>query len=224
MTSPSNSQLPKELSKGEQELVPSEQTGLEEIEVPVQQIPESGEEDRSVTKKPLTAKQALKLDTTTSTKACEQCDYTLHSMRTSVLLAALASLAVVNGAVRKFTFVNKCPEPVWPGFQNSGGDKLTTSSGDARMGFSLESGSTKNVNVPNNWSGRVWGRTGCKLQGGVFTCGTGNCGGTDESCVDGNQLATLAEFTLVLADSLEPDNYDISLVDGEGVHQGVWYS
>ncbi|KAJ9114619.1 hypothetical protein QFC22_005492 [Naganishia vaughanmartiniae] len=135
-------------------------------------------------------------------------------MRVSVLLAALASLAFVNGKDRKFTLINQCSHTVWPGFQNSKGPPLISAEGSEQlMGFELADSTPKTIPVPETWSGRMWGRTGCKIVNGQFRCDTGNCEGTDANCLTGNQLATVAEFTLQTPGSEQPDNYDISLVD-----------
>jgi hypothetical protein len=67
----------------------------------------------------------------------------------------------------------------------------------------------------------MWGRTDCKNKDGQFKCATGNCEGTDENCITGNQLATIAEFTLQKPDADGPDNYDLSLVDGKLMQRAV---
>lgn len=150
-------------------------------------------------------------------------------MRVPALLAILASLVLVNGKVRQFTFINQCSHPVWPGFQDAEPIperphvKLIDAQGSEKlMGFELADNTPKHIPVPDTWSGRMWARTGCKQEGNEFRCATGNCGGTDMNCITGNQLATLAEFTLQTTDlGAGPDNYDLSLVDGEFTQRGI---
>ncbi|GAA0150754.1 hypothetical protein LIER_37175 [Lithospermum erythrorhizon] len=110
----------------------------------------------------------------------------------------------VKGAT--FTFINKCDQTVWPGIL--GTPKLDST------GFELKQGGSISFQAPTGWSGRFWGRTGCKFDGsGHGSCSTGDCGsGTIECSGSGaTPPATLAEFTL---GSGSQDFYDVSLVDG----------
>ncbi|KAL3525261.1 hypothetical protein ACH5RR_013633 [Cinchona calisaya] len=111
-----------------------------------------------------------------------------------------------GGRGATFTFVNKCDETVWPGILGN----LDLGS----TGFELQKGASRSFQAPTGWSGRFWGRTGCKFDGsGQVSCSTGDCGSGKMEC-DGTGATppvTLAEFTL---GSGSLDFYDVSLVDG----------
>lgn len=66
---PSNTTLP----NSDLEAIPAEATAIETIHHELQQDEQPDESANSAKKKPLTAKQAAKLDPSTSTKACDQC-------------------------------------------------------------------------------------------------------------------------------------------------------
>ncbi|XP_057816117.1 pathogenesis-related thaumatin-like protein 3.5, partial [Cryptomeria japonica] len=112
---------------------------------------------------------------------------------------------------RVFTLTNNCPYTVWPGIlTGAGGPSLEGG------GFTLATGESQSLNPPDNWSGRLWPRTGCTFEAleGPATCSTGDCGGLLQcSQVGGVPPVTLTEFTL--ADDV--DFYDVSLVDGYNV-------
>ncbi|KAK4424069.1 Thaumatin-like protein 1 [Sesamum alatum] len=108
----------------------------------------------------------------------------------------------------KFTFVNKCDYTVWPGIlANAGSPKLGST------GFELPRDSSRTFVAPAGWSGRFWGRTGCKFSDESGSCQTGDCGSGQEECNGSGAAppATLAEFTLGTGGL---DFYDVSLVDG----------
>ncbi|KAK1373002.1 thaumatin-like protein 1 [Heracleum sosnowskyi] len=112
----------------------------------------------------------------------------------------------------KFTFVNKCEYTVWPGIlTGSGTPPLETT------GFELPQQSSRSLQAPNGWSGRFWGRTGCKFNGtGPGSCSTADCGSGQVECNGAGAAppATLAEFTLGSGSQGSQDFYDVSLVDG----------
>ncbi|TVU47753.1 hypothetical protein EJB05_07362 [Eragrostis curvula] len=127
-----------------------------------------------------------------------------------LLLLLLVCLFVRETRAVTFTFVNRCTGAVWPGIQSN--------AGSARIdptGFVLPPGTSRAVQAPSGWSGRLWARTACaKDATGKFVCGTGDCGTGSLEC-DGQNAATpatLAEFTL--DGSGGNDFYDVSLVDG----------
>ncbi|XP_071691447.1 thaumatin-like protein 1 [Rutidosis leptorrhynchoides] len=111
-----------------------------------------------------------------------------------------------------FTFANKCDYTVWPGLlANAGSPSLDTT------GFELPEDSFRSFQAPTGWSGRFWGRTGCKFgRSGSGSCQTGDCGSGEVECNGAGAAppATLAEFTLGTGGS---DFYDVSLVDGYNV-------
>lgn len=127
------------------------------------------------------------------------------------LLSLLLVLLPSKVSSASFKIVNKCRRTVWPGLL-SGANTAQL----ATTGFSLRSGESRTVPVPQAWSGRIWGRTLCGLnpETGQFSCITGDCGSGKVECAGAGAKppATLAEFTLNGAGGL--DFYDVSLVDG----------
>ncbi|KAK1370323.1 thaumatin-like protein 1 [Heracleum sosnowskyi] len=127
-----------------------------------------------------------------------------------LFLALLLLCGGTNGAT--FTFVNKCEYTVWPGILANAGTAPLESTG-----FELPQEGSRSFQAPTGWSGRFWGRTGCKFDGsGSGSCSTGDCGSGQVECNGAGALppATLAEFTL---GSGSQDFYDVSLVDGYNV-------
>uniref|UniRef100_A0A914Q3S1 Thaumatin-like protein n=1 Tax=Panagrolaimus davidi TaxID=227884 RepID=A0A914Q3S1_9BILA len=110
----------------------------------------------------------------------------------------------------KFTLVNNCGGPIWPGIQGS-----TLPEGG---GFQIAQGGSHDVYVPDRWqAGRFWTRTWCDNS---YNCGTGFCGNKLQcGGAGGRPPASLAEFTLGGAGN--QDYYDISLVDGWNVQVRV---
>ncbi|KAL4573239.1 hypothetical protein LXL04_020038 [Taraxacum kok-saghyz] len=106
-----------------------------------------------------------------------------------------------------FTIQNSCSYTIAPATLTSTGASVIT-------GFELASGSSKSIDMPAQWSGRVWARFQCSNNGGRYSCSSGDCGSGKVTCdgAGGIPPATLAEFTL--ADPNNKDNYDVSLVDG----------
>lgn len=105
-------------------------------------------------------------------------------------------------SARIFTIVNHCKETIWPA--------VTPGENFNGGGFALKPGQSIVLTAPVSWSGRIWGRTGCKFdRNGNGTCQTANCGTSLKCSASGEPPATLAEFTLAAVDF-----YDVSLVDG----------
>jgi hypothetical protein len=130
------------------------------------------------------------------------------------MATVLAALLLVQGAsAATLALYNRCPETVWPGIQPSAGKELL-----ARGGMQLPPNRATSIHLPSGWSGRVWGRQGCKFDAaGRGRCATGDCGGT-LFCngAGGAPPATLAEVTLAAVPSTQ-DFYDVSLVDGYNI-------
>ncbi|OMO49842.1 Thaumatin [Corchorus olitorius] len=104
---------------------------------------------------------------------------------------------------RIFTIINNCKETIWPG--------ITPGENFNGGGFELKPGQSIVFQAPVSWSGRIWGRTGCKFdKNGNGPCQTGDCGNTLKCKASGKTPASLTEFTLAAVD----DYYDVSLVDG----------
>ncbi|KAF3324704.1 thaumatin-like protein 1 [Carex littledalei] len=113
----------------------------------------------------------------------------------SLLMLSVSALFIQGAWSATFTFLNKCHYTVWPGLlSGAASGQLPTT------GFRLKPGTTRIVEAPANWSGRMWPRTHCGRQ-------CNNAGGAPP--------VTLAEFTL--QGDGGKDFYDVSNVDGFNV-------
>ncbi|XP_059669684.1 thaumatin-like protein [Cornus florida] len=131
------------------------------------------------------------------------------SLHLFLLLSLYISLSFADGT--QLIIINNCKDSVWPGILGSAGH-LTPNDG----GFHLHSGEQAVVQVPEQWSGRIWGRQGCcfdqKTNKG--SCQTGDCAGLLQCMATGGKPpATLVEMTLGTPESAL-HYYDVSLVDG----------
>ncbi|XP_031118517.1 thaumatin-like protein 1 [Ipomoea triloba] len=129
----------------------------------------------------------------------------------SILFIFFMVLGICKGVLAAtFTLVNKCEFTVWPGILGNAGSAKFDSTG-----FELGSGGSRAFQAPAKWSGRIWGRTGCRFDGsgGGGNCATADCGPSVE-CNGAGAIppATLAEFTIGSGGG--KDFYDVSLVDG----------
>ncbi|XP_031485321.1 thaumatin-like protein isoform X2 [Nymphaea colorata] len=106
--------------------------------------------------------------------------------------------------------VNNCKESIWPGMVGGAGHG-TPADGGFHLGF----GEEIILNVPQGWSGRIWGRQGCCFnEQGHGECETGDCSGLLHcNGVSGVPPATVVEMTLGTSNS-PLHFYDVSLVDG----------
>ncbi|GAA5948345.1 hypothetical protein JCM3765_001380 [Sporobolomyces pararoseus] len=135
-------------------------------------------------------------------------------MLLSTLLPLLTTLITLASAERTFTIKNNCKSTIWPAIFTSSGTAPSYSTG-----WTAKKGSQVKFKVAENWSGRIWARTGCKFKKGETlptSCETGGCNGglkCDKSSGTGVPPATLAEFTLTPTQ----DWYDISNVDGSNL-------
>ncbi|CAK7347029.1 unnamed protein product [Dovyalis caffra] len=119
-----------------------------------------------------------------------------------LILLMVSSGPKMTECARVFTISNYCKETVWPA--------VTPGENFNGGGFELKSGQSFVVTAPVGWSGRIWGRTGCKFdKSGNGSCKTGACGTSLKCKASGETPASLAEFTLTTLDF-----YDVSLVDG----------
>ncbi|XP_052172531.1 thaumatin-like protein [Diospyros lotus] len=124
------------------------------------------------------------------------------------LLLLLYSLSLTNGA--QLILVNNCNESVWPGILGGSGHPTPRNGG-----FHMRSGQEMVMDVPEKWSGRIWGRQGCSFDSnGNGSCETGDCSGLLHCRgLGGVPPATVVEMTL--GSSTSPLHfYDVSLVDG----------
>ncbi|CAK9135644.1 unnamed protein product [Ilex paraguariensis] len=118
------------------------------------------------------------------------------------------SLSLADGT--QLIIVNHCKESIWPGTLGTVGHQTPKDGG-----FHLHSGEQIVMEVPENWSGRIWGRQGCCFdETGKGSCQTGDCAGL-LYCrgTGGKPPATLVEMTLGTPKSAL-HYYDVSLVDG----------
>ncbi|XP_042377461.1 thaumatin-like protein [Zingiber officinale] len=130
------------------------------------------------------------------------------STRQLFLLCLLIPIAFSDGI--QLILVNNCNYSVWPGILGSAGHPSPENGG-----FHLEVGEEAVFEVPNKWSGRIWGRQGCGFDGlGRGRCETGDCGGVLQCRGSGGAPpATVVEVTFG-TDRSPLHYYDVSLVDG----------
>jgi hypothetical protein len=86
------------------------------------------------------------------------------------------------------TVLNNCTSQVDPAFFPT-----VTRNGASTGGFSLAPKASAAVTLPDKYSGRIWGRTGCNSAG---TCSTGGCPGGESCTGPSTQGPTLAQFTI----------------------------
>nr|VDD02347.1 unnamed protein product [Brassica rapa] len=123
-------------------------------------------------------------------------------LRILLLHLTLLSVTKWSESARVFTIVNSCDQTIWPA--------ITPGENFSGGGFKLKPGHSIVFKAPVGWSGRIWGRTGCKFnKTGTGSCKTGSCGSNLKCTTAGKQPVSLAEFTLASLDF-----YDVSLVDG----------
>ncbi|RRT73039.1 hypothetical protein B296_00033844 [Ensete ventricosum] len=101
----------------------------------------------------------------------------MDSRLPSLSFLVLLLLALDNAGPSSATTLglhNKCRETVWPGIQPSAGKAVL-----ARGGFRLLPNQAYSLRLPEEWSGRVWGRQGCAFDPatGRGRCATGDCDG-----------------------------------------------
>jgi len=111
-------------------------------------------------------------------------------------------------AERVITLVNRTRETIWPA--------AWPGAVSGRTGWTLQSGRSISITVPDRWNARLWGRTGCRFDArGGGHCLTGDCGGRYQCLGWGQIPATLAEYDMDSFDHL--DFYDVSMVDGSNL-------
>ncbi|KAJ4446052.1 hypothetical protein ANN_12738 [Periplaneta americana] len=112
---------------------------------------------------------------------------------------------------RQIHLQNNLGYTVWIGILAHQG-KQTLDNG----GFTLYAGGRRNVNMPDNWGGYFWARTGCNFDdSGHGRCATGDCGGKLHCTAGHMPPASLAEFNFELIKGL--DIYCVSLINGFNV-------
>lgn len=117
------------------------------------------------------------------------------------------SLYMPSKANRTIKITNRCLKKIWVGIY---GPAFIPANG----GFELGAGTSTNITVPNNWSGKIWGRTACQIgSNGELTCETGDCNGQLECKTMGQPPISLVELNLSSTHGI-PDSYNLSLVNG----------
>jgi hypothetical protein len=119
----------------------------------------------------------------------------MRSIVTTLVLFCLCLQVTV--ASKKLVFQNNCKQTVTAG--------LLGSSTQGVQNYNVHRGQSHTLTLPNNWSGRAWGRYQCyssKRRSNATQCGAP---GTPNP-------ASLAEFTFGAYAGL--DFYDLSMVDG----------
>ncbi|KAL9271983.1 Thaumatin-like protein [Drosera capensis] len=132
----------------------------------------------------------------------------LISFHVFYLVTLFSTCFVAEGV--QLILVNNCNEHIWPTLLGSAGHPIPRD-GD----FHAISGDEAVIDLPEKWSGRVWGRQGCSFDSNCHdTCQTGDCSG-QLHChgLGGTPPATVVEMTF--GSSRSPLHfYDVSLVDG----------
>ncbi|KAJ7960140.1 Thaumatin-like protein [Quillaja saponaria] len=124
-------------------------------------------------------------------------------------LCILISISSTDGV--QLIIVNNCKQSIWPGILGTAGHPTPKDGG-----FHLYSGEQVVMEVPERWSGRIWGRQGCCFdeQTGKGSCQTGDCDGFLQCRgIGGVPPTTVVEMTLGTSKSAL-HYYDVSLVDG----------
>ncbi|WP_259464458.1 thaumatin family protein [Streptomyces sp. TLI_171] len=103
---------------------------------------------------------------------------------------------------RLITIDNRTGATVWA---------VATGSAAYPQGRRLEPGQSTSLTVPNNWNGRIWGRTDCASTAASH-CAGGDC---TTVCDGPNPPTTLGEFAFDAYAGL--DFYDVSMVDGSNL-------
>ncbi|CAO4374181.1 unnamed protein product [Caenorhabditis nigoni] len=113
-------------------------------------------------------------------------------------------LLLLNVGVESRTIVvyNNCPFSIWPGVLGPGNPE--------GGGFRLDAWTAKNLNVADDWNGKIWARTGCD---GDFNCETGTCLNAEQcNGRPGTPPASVAEFNMKAWGGR--DFYAVSLLEG----------
>ena len=110
-----------------------------------------------------------------------------------------------------FNYENRCTESIWLG--------ATPSIGDSDPEFT--SGTSKKLQMPDQWKGFLWGRTKCSLNASnYFSCETGDCGG-NKICQwpVPNSPVTILNFTINQPVQTNPlvVSYELNLNHGHNV-------
>ncbi|GJV10026.1 G-type lectin S-receptor-like serine/threonine-protein kinase [Tanacetum coccineum] len=138
---------------------------------------------------------------------------TLATLRPHILsfLLFLWSFSNNGASGTTITIVNDCGFSVWPGISSSPFLNIT--------GFELKKDTRHTFEVLGNWTGSIWGRTGCTFnESGHGSCITGDCGGEIE-CNGRNytQPVTVAQLTVTTDDVF----YDVSILNGFNIPMTV---
>ncbi|KAF8257560.1 thaumatin [Lactarius quietus] len=138
----------------------------------------------------------------------------LHSlpppvMRVYITLWLPASSLLTTTIARTISVANNCPYNIWSLLTNS--DKVP----DHPAGWLAPPSSNVSFTVTDDWMGQIWGRRDCNFttNPGANSCLDGGCPGGLLCTESGQSPVTTAEFILSKGTD-EPDDYEISLVNG----------
>jgi len=127
-------------------------------------------------------------------------------MAIKFLIVGILCQLLALSLAKNFRSYSNCPFPVWVGILGNSGKPAP-----ANGGFRVDTWTYRDVDFPDDWAGRFWGRTDCDENTGH--CVTGDCGNKIEcGGAGGIPPVSLAEITLTGWQN--QDYYDISLVDG----------
>ncbi|PWA45690.1 bulb-type lectin domain-containing protein [Artemisia annua] len=132
--------------------------------------------------------------------------YSYYHFTLSQLFVSFAvCLLLLGTSGRRITVVNNCGFTVWPGISSSPVLNIT--------GFELTEGESRSFQAPTNWTGHIWGRTSCRLNGsGHWSCATGDCGTGEMECYGKTYTppVTITEIDIRIYEA----SYDVSIMNG----------
>ncbi|XP_074276503.1 thaumatin-like protein 1 [Silene latifolia] len=126
----------------------------------------------------------------------------------ALVLSLSFMLLIVGTNSINFIIRNNCPYTIWPATLTGSGPALPST------GFELAHGASYTLAAQPSWSGRIWARSQCTMDGARFVCRSADCGSGQVACNGAGAIppATLVEFTLNGNGNM--DFFDVSLVDG----------
>ncbi|GJY32193.1 G-type lectin S-receptor-like serine/threonine-protein kinase [Tanacetum coccineum] len=134
--------------------------------------------------------------------------YAVNHENQSVLLfleSYLKVYSILGASGTSITVVNNCNFTIWPGISGEPVLNIT--------GLELTKGTSRSFQAPTKWTGNIWGRTACRLNGsGHWSCSTGDCDTGEMECYGKTYTppATIAEINI----GMNRGSYDVSILNG----------